>query len=97
VKRAPLVLAILSLPAAALGFAISTAILNALSLPSGVAQIAILFVPIFVAGLCMVPFVAPALDQMAKRDLAAHRAAQAAAAEAAAAEANPDNQDAPKS
>ena len=89
-KGAPLFLAILSLPAAAIGFALSTAILRALSLPPGLGDLVILFVPIRVAGLCMVPFVAPALDQMAKRDLAAHRAAQAAA------EANPPDPDTPK-
>jgi hypothetical protein len=90
VKGTPLILAILSLPAAAIGFAVSTAVLSSMSLPEGLAQPLILFVPILVAGLCMVPFVAPALDQMAKRDLAAHRAAQAA-------ETDPANPDAPKS
>jgi hypothetical protein len=91
VKAAPTILAILSLPAAAIGFAVSTAVLSSMSLPEGLAQPLILFVPILVAGLCMVPFVAPALDQMAKRDLAAHRAAQAAA------ETDNANPEAPKS
>jgi hypothetical protein len=91
VKVAPTILAILSLPAAAIGFAVSTAVLSSMSLPEGLAQPLILFVPILVAGLCMVPFVAPALDQMAKRDLAAHRAAQAAA------ETDDANPEAPKS
>jgi hypothetical protein len=91
VKVAPTILAILSLPAAAIGFAVSTAVLSSMSLPEGLAQPLILFVPILVAGLCMVPFVAPVLDQMAKRDLAAHRAAQAAA------ETDDANAEAPKS
>jgi hypothetical protein len=91
VKVAPTILAILSLPAAAIGFAVSTAVLSSMSLPEGLAQPLMLFVPILVAGLCMVPFVAPALDQMAKRDLAAHRAAQAAA------ETDDANPEAPKS
>jgi hypothetical protein len=86
-----MILAILSLPAAAIGFAVSTAVLSSMSLPEGLAQPLMLFVPILVAGLCMVPFVAPALDQMAKRDLAAHRAAQAAA------ETDDANPEAPKS
>jgi hypothetical protein len=37
-----------------------------------------MIVPLFVAGLCMVPFLLPLFDRMAKRDLAAHRAQQAA-------------------
>ena len=75
----PTVLAILSLPAAVVGYAVSTAILSSLSLPRGLAEPILLFVPLLVAGLCMVPFIAPALERQAKRDLAAHREAQAAA------------------
>ena len=77
-KSGPTILAILSLPAAAIGYAVSAAILSALKLPAGIAELALIFVPLFVAGLCMVPFIAPLVDQMAKRDLAAHRAAEAA-------------------
>ena len=36
----------------------------------------LLIVPLFVAGLFMVPFIVPLFDRMAKRDLAAHRAQQ---------------------
>ena len=67
--------AILALPAAVIGFAVSTAILSSLLPRSGLADLIILIVPVLIAGLCMVPFVIPALDAMAKRDLAAHRAA----------------------
>ena len=45
----------------------------------GPADLLLIFVPLFVAGLCMVPFLIPFVDRMAKRDLEAHRAAQAAA------------------
>jgi hypothetical protein len=38
----------------------------------------LMIVPLFVAGLCMVPFLLPLLDRMAKRDLAALRVQQAA-------------------
>jgi hypothetical protein len=75
VKSAPTILAILSLPAAAIGYFVTRAILLSLSLPGGVADLLLLVVPLFVAGLCMVPFVIPALDRQAKRDLEAHRAA----------------------
>jgi hypothetical protein len=74
-----MILAVLSLPAAVIGYTVTAAILTALRLPPGVAELALIFVPLFVAGLCMVPLIAPLVDQMAKRDLAAHRAAQAAA------------------
>jgi hypothetical protein len=38
----------------------------------------LMIVPLFVAGLCMVPFLLPLFDRMAKRDLAALRAHEAA-------------------
>ena len=73
-----MILAVLSLPAAVIGYTVTAAILSAMHLPAGIAELALIFVPLFVAGLCMVPFIAPLVDQMAKRDLAAHRAAEAA-------------------
>jgi hypothetical protein len=77
VKSAPTVLAILSLPAAAIGYAATVAVLNGLDLPSGVGDVLLIFLPLFVAALCMVPFLLPLFDRMAKRDLEAHRAQQA--------------------
>jgi hypothetical protein len=76
----PTLLAILSLPAAAIGYAVTAAVLTSV-LPSneGLGELLLIFVPLFVAGLCMVPFLIPFLDRMAKRDLEAHRAATAAA------------------
>ena len=75
----PMILAVLSLPAAVIGYTVAVAVLSALGLPKGIEELVLLFVPLFIAGLCMVPFIAPLVDRMAKRDLAAHRAAQAAA------------------
>ena len=76
----PTLLAILSLPAAAIGYAVSAAILmSALPSNEGLGELLLIFVPLFVAGLCMVPFLIPFVDRMAKRDLEAHRAATAAA------------------
>lgn len=64
------ILLILALPAGVVGYMVGTWLISLVVLPSGVAGIAQLFVPLFVGGLCMVPFVAPAFDRMAKRDLA---------------------------
>ena len=76
----PTVLAILSLPAAAIGYAVAAAILTSVLPPrEGLADLLLIFVPLLVAGLCMVPFLIPFVDRMAKRDLEAHRAAMAAA------------------
>lgn len=55
----------------------TTAILSGLSLPEGVQGVVLMVVPLFVAGLCMVPFLLPLLDRMAKRDLDAIREARA--------------------
>ena len=75
----PTLLAILSLPAAAIGYAVTAAILTSALPREGVAELLLIFVPLLVAGLCMVPFLIPFVDRMAKRDLEAHRAATAAA------------------
>ena len=77
-----MILAVLSLPAAVIGYTVAVAVLSAVGLPKGIEELVLLFVPLFVAGLCMVPFIAPLVDRMAKRDLAAHRAAEAAAGRA---------------
>ena len=78
--------ALLALPAGAIGYAVASAILSGLGLPEGPRNLLLLFVPLFVAGLCMVPFMIPLFDSMAKRDLAAiqaRRAAEGSEAEAA--------------
>jgi len=76
----PTLLAILSFPAAVIGYAVTAAVLTSV-LPSneGLGGVLLIFLPLFVAALCMVPFLIPYLDRMAKRDLEAHRAAAAAA------------------
>ena len=89
VKAGPIVLGILSLVAAVVGYAAAAAILSALPLPSGLANLLVIFVPLLVAGLCMIPFLVPLVDRMAKRDLEAHRSASAAA------ERDPHHPDAP--
>ena len=74
----PTLLAILSLPAAAIGYFATAAILTSALPPSeGLADLLVIFLPLLVAGLCMIPFLIPFVDRMAKRDLEAHRAATA--------------------
>ena len=75
----PTLLAILSLPAAAIGYAVTAAILTSALPGEGPGELLLIFVPLLVAGLCMVPFLIPFVDRMAKRDLEAHRAATAGA------------------
>ena len=75
----PTLLAILSLPAAAIGYAVTAAILTSALHGEGPGELLLIFVPLLVAGLCMVPFLIPFVDRMAKRDLEAHRAATAGA------------------
>ena len=55
------------MPAAAIGYAVTAAVLSELAAPDAL----LLIVPLFVAALCMVPFVLPYFDRMAKRDLEA--------------------------
>ena len=74
----PNILLVLALPAGALGFAIGLRVLEAL-VPDLAQGIVGLFVGLFVGGLFMMPFLVPFFDRMAKRDLAAHRAAEALA------------------
>lgn len=54
----------------------TTLILSGFDLPEGARAFLLMIVPLFVAGLCMVPFLLPLFDRMAKRDLAAYRAQQ---------------------
>ena len=68
------ILAIAALPVGLIGYVVSAAVLDGLGAP----DFLILIVPLFVAGLCAVPLIIPFFDRMAKRDLAAHRAQQAA-------------------
>jgi hypothetical protein len=71
VSSRPKLFALLALPAGAIGYAVASSILSGLDLADGVRNALLLFVPLFVAGLCMLPFFIPLFDAMAKRDLAA--------------------------
>lgn len=75
-RHLPTILAVLSPPAGLLGYTIGAQLMSALALPEDAKEILTLFVPLFLAGLCMVPFLIPFLDRKAKQDLAAHRQVQ---------------------
>ena len=79
----PKLFAILALPAGAIGYLVASTVLSGLDLADGMRNALLLFVPLFVAGLCMLPFFIPLFDAMAKRDLAEIHARQAADAAAA--------------
>jgi len=66
----PTLLLILSFPAGALAYALAVQGLEALQLSGDGREILILFVPLFVAGLVMMPFLIPYIDRKAKADLA---------------------------
>jgi len=72
-RHLPTVLLVLSLPAGFVGWAVGTAIMTAL-LPGQGGNVLMLFVPLLVAGLFMMPFLIPFFDRKAKQDLAAYRA-----------------------
>ena len=72
-RHLPTILAVLSLPAGLVGYTIGVAVMSALPLPGDAKGILTLFVPLFLAGLCMMPFLIPFFDRKAKQDLAAHR------------------------
>ena len=64
----PTIVLALSLPAGLIGWFVGSAALQGL-LPGNTGILA-LFVPLLVAGLCMMPFLIPWLDRKAKADLA---------------------------
>jgi hypothetical protein len=78
-RHLPTILLVLALPAGALGYAVGLWLMSALPLPEDVQGLLVLFVPLFVAGLCMLPFLVPFIDRKAKQDLAAHARSQAGA------------------
>lgn len=72
----PTVLLVLSLPAGAIAYAVAARVLAALPLPEGIQGFLVLFAPLFIAGLVMLPFLVPFVDRKAKADLASHARSQ---------------------
>ncbi len=56
-------------------------VLTALGLAGSNGGVIVLFVPLLVAGLCMLPLLIPFFDRKAKQDLAEYRRSQASAEE----------------
>jgi hypothetical protein len=78
----PTILLALSLPAGAVAYYVTgQALLAALPRDSS-REFIVLIVPLFVAGLVMMPFLIPFFDRKAKQDLAEHARSQATAATA---------------
>jgi hypothetical protein len=77
----PTILLILSLPVGAVAYVTAARILGDLPLPEGLKSFLVLFAPLFVAGLVMIPFLIPFFDRKAKADLAEHRRAMGSSAD----------------
>src|SRR3954452_15543540 len=67
-RNLPTILLALSLPAGLLGYLLGGRLVAAVAPGS---TLVVLFVPLFIAGLCMMPFLGPWLDRRAKAALAA--------------------------
>jgi hypothetical protein len=70
-RSVPTVLALLSFPAGAIAYAVTVRALEWMDLSGDGREILMLFIPLFVAGLVMMPFLIPFIDRKAKADLAA--------------------------
>jgi hypothetical protein len=79
----PTLLLILSLPVGVVGYALGARFISDMALPAATGAFAVLIVPLFIAGLFMMPFIIPFFDRMAKQDLAAYRRSQDSAADGA--------------
>ena len=77
----PTILLILSLPVGAVAYVTAARILGDLPLDEGLKSFLVLFAPLFVAGLVMMPFLIPFFDRKAKADLAEHRRATGSSAD----------------
>jgi hypothetical protein len=79
----PTLLLILSLPVGVLGYALGARFISDMALPEATGAFAVLIVPLFIAGLFMMPFIIPFFDRKAKADLAEYRRSQDSGAEKA--------------
>jgi len=76
----PTILAFLSLPAGAVAYVITGQLVTSLLPNDGTRAFLVLVVPLFVAGLVMMPFLIPFFDRKARQDLAEHARIQASTA-----------------
>ena len=64
------VLLVLAIPVALAAYLLTGTLIAGLALPGSIGQLAVVFLPLFVAGLVAVPFIAPFVDYKAKEALA---------------------------
>jgi hypothetical protein len=75
-RHLPTILLVLSFPVGIIGYTVAADVLEGMTLPPDARSFVVLFVPLFAAGLVMMPFLIPFIDRKAKADLAAYRATQ---------------------
>ena len=80
-RHMPTILLLLSFPAGILGYALGVRVMQSLPLGDDTRGFLVLFVPLFVAGLVMLPFLIPFFDRKAKQDLAEYARTREAAAD----------------
>ena len=80
-RHMPTILLLLSFPAGILGYALAVRVMQSLPLGDDTRGFLVLFVPLFVAGLAMLPFLIPFFDRKAKQDLAEYARTRATTAE----------------
>jgi len=68
----PEIMLVLSFPAGILGYTLGMHVMSSLPLSEDTQGFLVLVVPLFVAGLFMLPFLVPFFDRKAKQDLAAY-------------------------
>jgi hypothetical protein len=74
----PTILLVLSAPAGIIGYSLGAWLVSSLSVSQDVHGLLFLFVPLFIAGLFMLPFLIPFFDGKAKAALAEHARSQEA-------------------
>ncbi len=89
-------LMILSFPVGALAYGLALRVLQAMSFPEQAQTLVFLFVPLFVAGLVMLPFMIPFFDRKAKADLAAYARLRESQPDERDGSEGPDDDDAPE-
>ena len=77
-KHLPTIMLILSAPAGILGYSLGVWLVSSLSVSEDVHGLLFLFVPLFLAGLFMLPFLIPFFDRKAKAALAEHARSEGA-------------------
>lgn len=92
----PTILLAMSLPVGAVAYYITGQVLLALLPRDASREFIVLIVPLFVAGLVMMPFLIPFFDRKAKQDLAEYASRQATAAATKDGEPEPSDPELPK-